>query len=110
MDTERTRKKPQKHPERVYVKVNSDFDAAGYIKPVSVTWKDGRIFRIEEVLSFRPASSVMPWEPDAGIKGDCYTVKILGQTKQLFFERCDPRFDCLFGRWFVRILTPETTD
>ena len=41
--------------ERVYVKVNSDFDATGYMQPRSITWKDGRVFNIEAVKDFRPA-------------------------------------------------------
>ena len=46
------------HPERVYVKVNSDFDSTGYMQPRSITWKDGRVFVIEAVKDFRPASSI----------------------------------------------------
>ena len=33
-------------PQRVYVKVNSDFDSTGYMQPRSITWKDGRVFKI----------------------------------------------------------------
>ena len=29
---------------RTYVKVNSDFDATGYMQPRSITWQDGRTF------------------------------------------------------------------
>lgn len=29
------------HIERVYVKVNSDFDSTGYMQPKSITWADG---------------------------------------------------------------------
>jgi len=38
------------HParaEKVYVKVNSDFDSTGYIQPKSITWADGRTFKID---------------------------------------------------------------
>ena len=42
--------------ERVYVKVNSDFDATGYIQPKSITWSDGRTFMIEAVKDYRPAA------------------------------------------------------
>ena len=44
-------------PERIYVNVNSDFDATGYMLPRSITWKDGRTFRIESVRDYRPASA-----------------------------------------------------
>ncbi|MDO4339878.1 MAG: hypothetical protein Q4C91_17580 [Eubacteriales bacterium] len=84
------------HPktERIYVKVSSDFDATGYMQPKTITWNDGRIFPIEKVKDFRPASL-------AGRIGDCYTVVIHGQEKHLFFERTDPLFSARFGRWFV---------
>lgn len=45
-------------PERVYVKVNSDFDSTGFMQPRSITWKDGRVFKIDAVKDFKPASSV----------------------------------------------------
>ena len=31
--------------EKVYVKVNSDFDATGYMQPRQITWGDGRTYR-----------------------------------------------------------------
>ena len=37
------------HIERVYVKVNSDFDSTGYMQPKSITWADGRTFAIDAV-------------------------------------------------------------
>ena len=82
--------------ERIYVKVNSDFDNTGFMQPRSITWKDGRTFIIDAVKDFRPASSI-----SQGLPGDCYTVVIRGETKHLFFERSDDRFASRFGRWFV---------
>ena len=87
--------RPQK-PERVYVKVNSDFDSTGYMQPRSITWADGRVFKIDEVRDFRPASSI-----SSALSGDCYTVIIKGEQKHLFFERADPLFKTKVGRWFV---------
>ena len=86
-------------PEKVYVKVNSDFDSTGFMQPRSITWKDGRVFIIDAVKDFRPASSVAH-----GLPGDCYTVVIKGEMKHLFFERADSRFAAQFGRWFVEAL------
>ena len=83
-------------PHRVYVKVVSLFDAIGYMQPCSILWQDGRVFPIEEVLSFRPASAM-----HSSCHGDCYTVRIRGEEKRLFFERTDPRFTGCLGRWFV---------
>ncbi|MDD6024763.1 MAG: hypothetical protein PUC06_11115 [Oscillospiraceae bacterium] len=82
--------------QRVYVKVNSDFDATGYMQPRSITWKDGRIYQIEQVRDFRPAASLGDRR-----SGDCYTVVIRGVEKHLFFERSDPLFPSRVGRWFV---------
>ena len=83
-------------PHRIYVKVVSLFDAIGYMQPCSILWQDGRVFPIEEVLSFRPASAM-----HSSCHGDCYTVRIHGEEKRLFFERTDPRFTGCLGRWFV---------
>ena len=82
--------------QRVYVKVNSDFDSTGYMQPRSITWKDGRVFFIESVKDFRPASSI-----EQGLPGDCYTVVINGKVRRLYFERSKDRFASHFGRWFV---------
>ena len=89
------------HPERIYVKVSSDFDRTGYMQPTAITWEDGRVFKIDEVRDFRPASSVAP-----GFPGDCYTVVIRGELRHLFFERTSDRFASRFGRWFVECMTP----
>lgn len=35
--------------EKVYVKVNSDFDSTGYMQPRSITWADARTFQIEAI-------------------------------------------------------------
>lgn len=82
--------------ERIYVNVTSFFDSTGFMRPQSITWKDGRTFRIDAVKDFRPASSVHPELP-----GDCYTVVIRGETRHLFFVRSGRDFSSQFGRWFV---------
>ena len=81
-----------------YVKVNSDFDSTDYMQPRSITWKDGRVFHIDSVRDFRPASCI-----DQTLSGDCYTVIIRGKTVHLFFERLSDRFASRFGRWFVEM-------
>ena len=85
--------------EKIYVKVNSDFDATGYMQPRQITWGDGRTYPIEQVRDFRPANTI------ADMPGDCYTVMVKGQERCLFFERSDPRFPSRFGRWFVEVET-----
>lgn len=85
-----------KRREKVYVKVTSDFDASGFMLPRSITWSDGRVFTIDAVKDFRPASSLR-----SGHIGDRYTVLIHGTEKYLFFEKPNAPFSSQIGRWFV---------
>ena len=82
--------------EKIYVKVNSDFDSTGYMVPKTIIWSDGRIFRIDAVKDFRPASALMK-----GHGGDCYTVVIRGEERHLFFEKTNDMFTARIGRWFI---------
>lgn len=41
-------------PQRVYVKVTSEFDATGYMQPRAITWADGRTFAIDRGAGFPP--------------------------------------------------------
>ena len=91
-------------PDRVYVQVSSDFDATGYMLPRSITWPDGRVFRIEYVRALRPSGKSRLL--------DCYTVVIRGKERSLFFERSSVPSSCSLGRWFVessKSLIWETT-
>lgn len=83
-------------PKRIYVKVNSDFDATGAVTPRAIIWEDGRSFRIDAVRDYRPASAM-----ERGRSGDCYTVIIHGEEKHLFFERSSLLFGGRLGRWWV---------
>ena len=80
---------------RIYVKVTSDFDSTGYMQPRSITWGDGRTFKIDAVRDFRPALS-RDCSP-----ADCYTVLIRGEARHLYFEKTSDRFAGRLGRWFV---------
>ena len=82
--------------EKIFVTVTSVFDSTGYVHPREIIWEDGRVFKIESIKDFRPASSLAEHLP-----GDCYTVVIKGEVKHLFFERTDPMYSGRFGRWFV---------
>ena len=84
------------HYINVYVKVNSDFDSTGYMLPRTITWLDGRTFKIEAVKDFRPASTLSGHH-----SGDCYTVVIQGEEKHLFFEKTGNLFTARTGRWYV---------
>ena len=90
-------------PDRIYVNVNSDFDSTGYMMPRSITWKDGRTFRIESVKDFRPASAYRK-----GMQGDCYTVVIKGETRHLFFEKTGDLFASVLLGGLLRGDTLET--
>ena len=88
------------HMERIYVKVNSDFDATGYMQPRSITWADGRTFRIDAVKDYRPAVCYRQ-----GAEGSCYTVMIRGQERHLFFEWTNSSFASRVARWYVEAAT-----
>ena len=90
------------HVERVYVKVNSDFDATGYMQPRSITWSDGRTFQIEAVKDFRPAACYRQ-----GAEGSCYTVMIRGEEKHLFFEWTTSAFASRVARWYVETMVSD---
>lgn len=84
--------------QRVYVKVDSTFDETGYMTPKSMIWK-GKVLPIESVIDFRPAVS----EAGRNLPGDCYTIKVNGEEKHLFFQKTDLLFPSRCGRWFVEI-------
>ena len=100
--TTRQKLKNRKPPriEKIYVKVTSDFDTSGMMMPRAITWCDGRVFSIEEVTDFCPASALEP-----GRIGDCYTVIIKGKRKHLFFKRNQLVGDHRFGRWWVEVIS-----
>ena len=86
--------------ERIYVKVNSGFDATDYMQPRSITWADGRTFQIEAVKDYRPAACYRQ-----GAEGSCYTVMIRGQERHLFFEWTNSSFASRVARWYVEAAT-----
>lgn len=88
--------------DKVYVKVNTDFDSTGYMLPRSIIWKDGRVFNIDEIRDFRPAAAM-----DKKHSGDCYTIVIHGEEKFLFFEKTSEYFASRVGRWFVECPVSE---
>lgn len=97
--------KPKK-PKRIYVKVSSDFDSTGYMQPRSITWSDGRVFRIDAIRDFYPAGAGNlnvtghSWRVSSN---DRYTVIIQGEQRYLYFERSRPGFVTTVGRWFVEV-------
>ena len=88
------------HTERIYVKVNTLFDQSGAMMPQAIIWSDGRVFEIDRVEDYRPASTL-----EVGRTGDCYTVIIRGERKYLFFKRNLRMYDHRIGRWWVEVIS-----
>lgn len=72
---------------KIFVKVTAEHDESGRIKPLLLTWTDGRKFEIDRVLDVRQAPSLK-----GGGLGIRYTCRIRGKEIYLF---CDE------GKWFV---------
>jgi hypothetical protein len=43
---------------KVFVKVLAEHDGLGKVKPLNITWTDGRKYAVERVLDVRPAASL----------------------------------------------------
>ena len=72
---------------KAYVSVNVDVDKEGVIHPRFIRWKNGAIFKIDEILYKCRAAS-----KKVGGGGIRYTVSIRGRESFLFNEG---------GKWFV---------
>lgn len=73
---------------KIYVKVTAEFTADGQLKPMWITWEDGRKFEIQRITDCRRAASLK-----AGGVGLRYTCIISGGQHYLYFEENN--------RWFV---------
>lgn len=72
---------------KTFVKVVAEHNENGQIRPICLTWTDGRKFEIDRVLNVRQAPSLK-----GGGLGIRYTCRIRGKEVYLF---CDE------GIWFV---------
>lgn len=72
---------------KVFVRVTAEHDENGSVRPLILTWSDGRKYEIDRVLDVRQAPSLK-----AGGLGIRYVCRIRGKVIQLF---CDE------GKWFV---------
>ena len=61
----------------------------GNMVPLEIVWDDGRVFKIDKVLSKEKRASLK-----GGGKGTRYTVRVMGQERYLFFDD---------GIWFVEV-------
>jgi hypothetical protein len=76
------------------------------MQPISITWSDGRTFRIDSVRDFYPAVIGDPriiGQSKRDQFNDRYTVIIRGEPRYLYFERSQSCFETILGRWFVEI-------
>lgn len=64
-----------------YVQVTADFFVDGSIRPLLITWEDGRKFRIDKIKDIRKATAL-----NAGGTGIRYTCFIWGKLCYLFYE------------------------
>lgn len=81
---------------KVYVAVVAQFDEDGTVRPLEVTWEDGRRFEIDRITDVRQAPALK-----AGSGGVRYTIRINGQHSYLFFERNITDRYGVVGQWFV---------
>jgi hypothetical protein len=72
---------------KVFVKVTLEVDSVGQVKPLAVTWEDGRVFEVDRVTDTRRAVSLK-----AGGTGMRYTCLIKNKPVYLFYEE---------PRWFM---------
>ena len=67
--------------------ITAEHDVNGKIKPMSLTWENGRVYVIDRVLDIRQAPSLK-----SGGQGIRYTCRIFNKEVYLFGDE---------GRWFI---------
>ncbi len=72
---------------KTFVKVTAEHDESGRVRPLVLTWTDGRRYTIDRVTDVRQAPSLK-----GGGLGIRYTCRVGGREVYLF---CDE------GKWFV---------
>lgn len=64
-----------------FLPVIAQFSSEGQIRPLLFTWKDGKRYRIDEILDIRPAASLK-----SGGSGIRYTCRVSRQILYLFLD------------------------
>lgn len=72
---------------KTYVKVTAEHDELGKVRPLVITWTDGKRYEVDKLLDVRLAPSIK-----GGGLGMRYTCRVMGKEFYLFEES---------GRWFV---------
>ena len=81
---------------KVYVDVDVHFCKDGRLIPKAIIWEDGRRYRIDRVLSVKPAPALR-----AGGHGDRYEIEISGKVSRLWFTHNEDIADPCVGWWFA---------
>ena len=101
--TNKTDNRKRERLERVYVKVSTVIDTDGSMRPCSITWKEGRGFRISEVKGRHDVGVFL----SGRVYSWYYTVVINGLEKKLFCEKADRRDSLCVARWYVERVVNE---
>jgi hypothetical protein len=72
---------------KTFVRVTAEHDESGQVRPLVLTWADGRKYEIDKITDVRQAPSLK-----GGGLGVRYTCRIYGKEIYLY---CDE------GKWFV---------
>ena len=72
---------------KTFVKVTAEHDESGQVRPLSLTWTDGKKYEIDRVTDVRQAPSLK-----GGGLGMRYTCRVRGKEVYLFEDE---------GKWFV---------
>lgn len=81
---------------KVYVDVSVVMTRDGKVIPTSLVWEDGKRYKIDRVLSVRPAPALR-----AGGQGDRYEIMIDGKISRLWFTHNEDISDPHIGWWFA---------
>ncbi len=82
------------NPRKAYVGVDVRFDLDGHAFPHSLTWENGRLYVIDQVLAVESCSGF-------GSLADRYTIRIQGRQRYLYYEPSLLPAEANVGRWFV---------
>ena len=81
---------------KTFVKVTAEHTENGQVRPLLLTWTDGKSYEIDRVSDIRQAAAMK-----VGGQGDRYTITVNGQQRYLYFERSANICGNTIGRWFV---------
>jgi hypothetical protein len=74
---------------KIFVKITAEHDTNGAVRPLEMTWGDGRRFPIDRIIDVRQASSLK-----GGGVGTRYVCRICNKQVYLFDDE---------GRWFIEV-------